>query len=84
MACIINVIRDIDQDPTAKRPALEDVIHVNDAPITIGTLSAGMTSGRTSVMFVIPLPDGRTVVAESSLRLVKVALSVLNTIPEES
>lgn len=48
-----------------------DVIHLaNDAPpIGVTALPGGMTSGRTSVMLRIDLPDGRVVLAETSLRL---------------
>lgn len=38
-------------------------------PIQIGALAGGMTSGEPSVAIRLDLPDGRTVVAELSLRL---------------
>lgn len=41
----------------------------NDEPIQVGVLAAGMTSGKPSVMFRIHLPDGRIVLAETSLAL---------------
>lgn len=53
----------------AGRP--EAVIHLgNDAPpIGITALAGGMMSGNASVMLRIDLPDGRVVLAETSLRL---------------
>jgi hypothetical protein len=56
-------------------PDLKDkhdkVIHLsNDAlPIQVALLDKGMTSGRPSVTIRIDLPDGRVVLAETSLRL---------------
>lgn len=42
----------------------------NDAkPITVAVLSDGMTSGRPSIAMRFELPDGQTVVAETSARL---------------
>jgi hypothetical protein len=48
------------------------VIHVRD-PFTIAVLPAGMGSGKESVSIIIPLPDGDTVVAETSLQLFQAA-----------
>ena len=46
------------------------VIHVaNDGEIQVAALSGGTTSGRPSVMIRIDLPDGRVVLAETSMRL---------------
>lgn len=45
-----------------------DVIHVT-GPIEVGTLDSGMESGKPSVMFCFTLPDGRVVIAETSLEL---------------
>jgi hypothetical protein len=44
------------------------VIHVQEQ-ITIAVLPGGMDSGKESVSILIPLPDGRTVLAETSLQL---------------
>ncbi len=38
-------------------------------PIRVAALSGGMTSGKPSVAIGIELPDGRVVVAETSMRL---------------
>lgn len=56
-----------------------DVIHLgNDAPpIGVTALAGGMTSGRTSVMLRLDLPDGRVVLAETSLRLFLMAAAGL-------
>ena len=56
-----------------------NVIHLgNDAPpIRIGGLARGMTSGLTSVAICIILPDGRAVLAETSLRLFLMAADLL-------
>jgi hypothetical protein len=47
------------------------VIHLgNDAqPIKVSVLEGGMSSGKASVMIRLDLPDGRTVLAETSLAL---------------
>lgn len=54
-------------------PELEkaDIIHIaNDAPpIQVAVLEGGLQSGRPSVALRIDLPDGRTVVAETTARL---------------
>lgn len=47
---------------------LEKVIHLTN-PITVYSLAAGMESGKPSVGFVFDLPDGKKVVAETSLEL---------------
>jgi hypothetical protein len=44
------------------------VVHVAE-PIEVGTLRAGMQSGKDSVALCIPLPDGRVLVAETSADL---------------
>ena len=46
----------------------DKIIHVTDT-IKVGALPRGMTSGKASVSFGIPLPDGRTVLAETSMAL---------------
>ncbi len=57
----------------------ETVIHLgNDAPpIGITALEGGMASGRVSVMLRLDLPDGRVVLAETSLRLFLLAADAL-------
>lgn len=48
----------------------EGIIHLaDDAQIEIAALSGGMQSGRPSVALRINLPDGRVVIAETSMRL---------------
>jgi hypothetical protein len=61
----------------AARP--EAVIHLgNDAPpIGITALAGGMASGNASVMLRLDLPDGRVVLAETSLRLFLLAADAL-------
>jgi hypothetical protein len=44
------------------------VIHLTNE-IEVGSLEAGMESGKPSVVFVFTLPDGRVVMAETSLEL---------------
>jgi hypothetical protein len=46
----------------------DKLIHITE-PIEVAALHHGMESGRPSVAFLIPLPDGRTVVAETSMQL---------------
>ncbi len=54
-------------------PDLRDkpLIHLanNAPPIQVAVLDAGMTSGHPSVAIRIDLPDGQTVMAETSARL---------------
>ncbi len=49
----------------------KEIVHLaNDAPpMQVAVLDMGMTSGRPSVAVRLDLPDGRTVVAETSARL---------------
>jgi hypothetical protein len=51
-----------------------DVIHYA-APIGYTALAGGMESGATSVMFRLDLPDGRVVLAETSLALLVAAVN---------
>ena len=44
-----------------------------DSPIKIGALTKGMSSGRPSISFAFELPDGRTVFAQTSMRLFHIA-----------
>ena len=53
------------------------VIHIaGDAHIAMAALPGGMTSGKTSVAIRIDLPDGRVVVAETSLALLGTAVDM--------
>jgi hypothetical protein len=63
----------------AERMRRGRVIHLgNDAPpIQIAALAGGMASGQPSVMLRLELPDGRTVLAETSLRLFLLAAHAL-------
>lgn len=53
------------------------LIHLT-GPVEVGGLTRGMTSGRASVAFCFTLPDGRVVLAETSMRLFKVAADALH------
>ena len=55
----------------AQRIVAGQVIHLgNNAPaIQVAALPGGMTNGGTSIMLRIDLPDGRVVLAETSLAL---------------
>jgi hypothetical protein len=56
----------------------KELIQVGEgADIGVGALDAGMTSGLPSVALFIPLPDGRVVFAETSLRLFLTAADLL-------
>lgn len=56
-----------------------EVIHLgNDAPpIQVGVLDHGMTSGQPSIGIRLDLPDGRSVVAETSARLFVTAANAI-------
>lgn len=52
------------------RDASDRIIHLgNDTSLGVSALSGGMTSGKPSVMLRIDLPDGRVVLAETSMAL---------------
>ncbi|MDP9266373.1 MAG: hypothetical protein M3O91_09700 [Chloroflexota bacterium] len=56
-------------DLIAKRERGE-VIHLTEgARLEVAALAGGMTSGKPSVAIRVDLPDGRVVVAETSMRL---------------
>lgn len=59
----------------------EDIIHLTNE-IEVGSLDAGMQSGKPSVAFCFKLPDGRVVVAETSLELFTAAARALNAAHE--
>jgi hypothetical protein len=46
-----------------------DVIHLQGGKIDVAVLDGGLISGRPSVTIRIDLPDGKTVVAETTARL---------------
>lgn len=62
------------------------LIHLADAAtIGIAHLAGGMSSGRASLTIRLDLPDGRTVLAETSLRLfLQVADILAKLYPEEA
>lgn len=47
----------------------DKVIWLKDGNVSIAALSKGMTSGKPSISIRIDLPDGKIVVAETSMRL---------------
>lgn len=59
----------------------DDLIHLGaDAPaIQVAALEGGMASGKPSIAIRLDLPDGRVVVAETSLELFLAAASALRT-----
>ena len=76
------VMKVILEEPTwpdldAKRDQLTWLNGSDDPPIQIGALEGGMVGGRPSVAIRIDLPDGRIVVAETSLRLFQMANAAL-------
>lgn len=77
------VLRIVLQEPhwpeLAKAQREGRVIHLgNDAPpIGVGGLAGGMSSGKPSVALRIDLPDGRHVIAETSLALFLMAADAL-------
>lgn len=80
MGCEINVILDGDgawPDLTEKIAAGE-FIHIGDgSKIEISTLDGGMQSGAPSLALRIDLPDGRTVIIETSWRVFGVAAAAI-------
>lgn len=61
------------------RDRQDDIIHLSDSGyLGIAVLDGGMRSGRASVMIRIDLPDGKVVMAETSLRLLTMATRAFN------
>lgn len=58
----------LDGDGVLEGTDPENTLYVT-SPITIASLDGGMQSGKPSVAFIIELPDGKTIVAETSLAL---------------
>lgn len=80
----IRVKLNVETDPFASIVRLHsqgrvprDLIHVT-SPWELGALPKGMGSGKTSVSIAITLPDGRVVIAESSLLALTAAVQALN------
>lgn len=69
----LHIIADGDNAWPDLRDRMDTVIHIT-APFAITALASGMTSGKTSVALRIDLPDGRTVIAETSLALLGAAV----------
>jgi hypothetical protein len=64
----LSIILDVDtQPPRDIKP--ENIIHLPDPQMTFARIPRGMTSGKSSVMVEIVLPDGRVVLAETSMAL---------------
>jgi hypothetical protein len=64
----------------AAKQAAGKLIHLgNEAVIGVSALERGMASGRASVALRFDLPDGRTVLAETSLRALYTATTALMT-----
>ena len=62
-----------------EKMARGEVIHIgNGGKIAVAVLSGGMQSGKPSIMFRIDLPDGRTVMAETSWRLLRFACDAIS------
>jgi len=66
----LNIILDGDNAWTDLRGVGERIIHIKGGkPIQVAVLPGGMLSGRPSVGIRIDLPNGQTVIAETSARL---------------
>ena len=68
---IINVILEGDScwEDLADKIKSDKVIWLREGVISIAALSKGMKSGKPSISIRIELPDGRTLMAETSMRL---------------
>ena len=71
----INVIIDGDGAGADLKP--DDTIFLEDAAWTLIRLRGGMTSGRSSLMLRIELPDGKTLLAQTSLGAWQMATAAL-------
>jgi hypothetical protein len=59
-------------------PGLIDLMGEGAPPIGLALLPGGMASGRASVAIRIDLPDGRTVLTETSLALLDQAVAIFH------
>ncbi len=59
----------LDVDQTGGMPELAGKVLHRTEDVTMTTLSGGMQSGKPSVQFIAPLPDGSFVYLETSLEL---------------
>lgn len=62
----------LDADEMLSGVDTNKIIHVTQT-VKVGALRGGMESGAPSIGFGIPLPDGRTVLVETSLKLFQTA-----------
>lgn len=71
----LRVVLDIDDhgDKGMRKVDHSKVIHLPDPKMEIVRVPRGMASGKSSVMIRIDLPDGRTVIAETSMALFQMA-----------
>lgn len=72
---VMNIILEEPAWPELLDPGRK-VVHTKTA-IGVAALTGGMTSGKPSVAFRIDLPDGTTVIAETSLALFLTAADAL-------
>ncbi len=54
------------------------VIHLAGAGLSVARLPGGLTSGKSSVTIRVDLPDGRVVLAETSLALLRTAVQAFD------
>lgn len=69
---LLTVLLDLNESRFDALAGIADdaVVHLAaETRLEVGALPNGMTSGKPSVAFCFPLPDGRVVVAETSLAL---------------
>ncbi len=76
---MISMILELNGDGAFRDWAERDIIHLANGapPVRIAGLAGGMKSGAPSVAMGLELPDGRVVVAETSLKLFLAAADAL-------
>jgi len=79
----IQVILDGDGSMPDLADRMDDVIHLTGSEISFHALKTGMTSGKSSVAIRVNLPDGKVVVAETSMRLFLEAAKLIGTAKTE-
>jgi len=77
----ITLILDIDENEEHRLKAEDEIIH-KTTPFVLGTMKAGMSSGKTSIMLIFELPDGKKLVQETSLALLKMAVDGIRHLDE--
>ncbi len=79
---VLSIFRDGDNVYPDLKDKADRIIHVT-TPWSVSRLKGGMKSGKSSVMIRIDLPDGRIVMAETSMELFQAAARAFKIADEQ-